>query len=307
MDQTLMERVLLASIEEQRRARRWRNFWRAIWAGIIVALLWAGFSSSGTSTGVHPTSRHTALVDLAGVIDADANANADSINLSLREAFANQSAAGVILRINSPGGSPVQAGIVYDEILRLKAKHPDKKLIVVVEEVAASGGYYIAAAADAIYVDKASLVGSIGVRMDGFGFTEAMKKLGIERRVLTAGEDKALLDPFLVVDPKQKAAVQQMLTEVHQQFISAVKKGRGDRLKGGPEVFSGMVWTGSKSVELGLADGLGTVDTVARDILKAEEVIDYSLEPNLAERIAHRFGASIGDAAARVLLHWSIR
>jgi protease-4 len=307
MDQTLMERVLLASIEEQRRARRWRNFWRAVWAAIVISVIWAVFISSGPSTGVHPTSRHTALVNLSGVIDAESNANAESITISLREAFGNQSAAGVILRINSPGGSPVQAGIVYDEILRLKAQYPDKKLMVVVEEVAASGGYYIAAAADAIYVDKASLVGSIGVRMDGFGFTEAMKKLGIERRVLTAGDDKALLDPFLAVDPKQKAAVQQMLTEVHQQFIAAVKKGRGDRLKAVPEIFSGMVWTGTKSVELGLADGLGTVDTVARDVLKADEVIDYSLEPNLAERIAHRFGASIGDAAARVLLHWSIR
>ncbi len=307
MDQNLMERVLLASIEEQRRARRWRNFWRAVWAAMVIAVIWVVFLSSGPSTGVHPTSRHTALVNLSGVIDAESNANAESITISLREAFGNQSAAGVILRINSPGGSPVQAGIVYDEILRLKAQYPDKKLMVVVEEVAASGGYYIAAAADAIYVDKASLVGSIGVRMDGFGFTEAMKKLGIERRVLTAGEDKALLDPFLAVDPKQKAAVQQMLTEVHQQFIAAVKKGRGDRLKAVPEIFSGMVWTGTKSVELGLADGLGTVDTVARDVLKAEEVIDYSLEPNLAERIAHRFGASIGDAAARVLLHWSIR
>ncbi|MEN9772205.1 MAG: hypothetical protein RJA58_848 [Pseudomonadota bacterium] len=307
MDQNLMERVLLASIEEQRRARRWRNFWRAVWAAIVISVIWAVFISSGPSTGVHPTSRHTALVNLSGVIDAESNANAESITISLREAFGNQSAAGVILRINSPGGSPVQAGIVYDEILRLKAQYPDKKLMVVVEEVAASGGYYIAAAADAIYVDKASLVGSIGVRMDGFGFTEAMKKLGIERRVLTAGDDKALLDPFLAVDPKQKAAVQQMLTEVHQQFIAAVKKGRGDRLKAVPEIFSGMVWTGTKSVELGLADGLGTVDTVARDVLKADEVIDYSLEPNLAERIAHRFGASIGDAAARVLLHWSIR
>lgn len=302
-----MERVLLASIEEQRRTRRWRNFWRAVWAGIVISVIWAVFISSGPSTGVHPTSRHSALVNLSGVIDAESNANAESITISLREAFGNQSAAGVILRINSPGGSPVQAGIVYDEILRLKAQYPDKKLMVVVEEVAASGGYYIAAAADAIYVDKASLVGSIGVRMDGFGFTEAMKKLGIERRVLTAGDDKALLDPFLAVDPKQKAAVQQMLTEVHQQFIAAVKKGRGDRLKAVPEIFSGMVWTGTKSVELGLADGLGTVDTVARDVLKADEVIDYSLEPNLAERIAHRFGASIGDAAARVLLHWSIR
>lgn len=307
MDQNLMERVLLASIEEQRRTRRWRNFWRAVWAGIVISVIWAVFISSGPSTGVHPTSRHSALVNLSGVIDAESNANAESITISLREAFGNQSAAGVILRINSPGGSPVQAGIVYDEILRLKAQYPDKKLMVVVEEVAASGGYYIAAAADAIYVDKASLVGSIGVRMDGFGFTEAMKKLGIERRVLTAGDDKALLDPFLAVDPKQKAAVQQMLTEVHQQFIAAVKKGRGDRLKAVPEIFSGMVWTGTKSVELGLADGLGTVDTVARDVLKADEVIDYSLEPNLAERIAHRFGASIGDAAARVLLHWSIR
>jgi len=199
----------------------------------------------------------------------------------------------------------VQSGMVFDEIRRLKKLHQDKPVIAVVEDVAASGGYYVASAADSIYVDKASLVGSIGVRMDSFGFTEAMKKFGVERRVLTSGENKALLDPFLPVDPKQKAAVQSMLTEVHQQFIAAVKGGRGDRLKASPEIFSGMVWTGAKSVELGLADGIGSVDSVAREIVKAEEVVDYTLQPNFAERLAKRFGASMGEALGQVLMRWS--
>jgi protease-4 len=201
----------------------------------------------------------------------------------------------------------VQSGLVFDEIRRLRALYEDKKIITVVEDVAASGGYYIAAATDAIYVDKASLVGSIGVRMDSFGFTEAMRKLGVERRVITAGDNKALLDPFLPVDPKQKAAVQSMLGEVHQQFIDAVTLGRGDRLKPNPDLFTGMVWTGAKSVELGLADALGTVDSVAREVFKAEDVVDYTLQLNLAERLAKRFGASVGESMANVITRWSMQ
>jgi protease-4 len=246
------------------------------------------------------------MIDLQGIIDHGTTSSAELINESLREAFKNSHAAGIILRINSPGGSPVQSGIVFDEIRRLKAAHKDKPVIAVVEDVAASGGYYIAAAADSIYVNQSSLVGSIGVRMDGFGFTEAMKKLGVERRVLTAGENKALLDPFLPIDPKQRAAVQSMINEVHGQFITAVKQGRGDRLKSGPDLFTGMVWTGAKSVELGLADGLGTVNSVARDVIKAEDVIDYTLAPNFAERLAKRFGAAAGDAIFSAMMRWSI-
>ena len=302
----MIQRVLLANVQEQRRARRWGNFWRFSSLAVLLIILGMSFwGGKGSGSGL-PTSRHTALVDLSGVIDSQGSASAELINESLRHAFENTHAAGVILRVNSPGGSPVQSGMVFDEIRRLKSIHKDKPVIAVVEDVAASGGYYIAAAADSIYVDKASLIGSIGVRMDSFGFTEAIKKLGIERRVLTAGENKALLDPFLPVDPKQKAAIQVMLTEIHEQFINAVKMGRGDRLKPSPEIFSGMVWTGARSVEIGLTDGMGTVDSVAREVIKAHEVVDYTLQPNFAERLVKRFGASMGEAMARVMLRWSL-
>lgn len=306
MDNELIEKVLLANVAEQRRARRWANFWRFGSFALILFVAVFSFFGGGGASMPHPTTRHTAMINLDGVIAHEGKASAEIMTASLRDAFENKHAAGIILRVNSPGGSPVQSGIVFDEIRRLKLIHKDKPVIAVVEDVAASGGYYVAAAADSIYVDKASLVGSIGVRMDGFGFTDAMKKLGVERRLLTAGENKALLDPFLPVDPKQKAAVQAMLGEVHQQFIAAVKLGRGDRLKPNPEMFTGMVWTGARSVELGLTDGLGTVSSVARDIIKAEDVVDYTLQPTLAERLADRFGASLGDALAKVMLRWSI-
>jgi len=306
MDQEVVEKVLLAHVQEQRRARRWGNFWRFITFAFVLGAFWFSSMGGGTHMVASPTMRHTAMIDLHGVIDFGSPASAELVSDSLREAFKNSHAAGIILRINSPGGSPVQSGIVFDEIRRLKAEHKDKPVIAVVEDVAASGGYYIASAADFIYVNQASLVGSIGVRMDSFGFTEALKKLGVERRVLTAGENKAMLDPFLPMDPKQRAAVQSMINDVHGQFIAAVKQGRGDRLKPIPELFSGMVWTGAKSIELGLADGLGTVDSVARDVIKAEEVIDYTLQPNFAERLAKRFGAAAGDAMFSAMMRWSI-
>jgi protease-4 len=306
MDQEVVEKVLLAHVQEQRRARRWGNFWRFITFAFVLGAFWFSSMGGGTHMVASPTMRHTAMIDLHGVIDFGSPASAELVSDSLREAFKNSHAAGIILRINSPGGSPVQSGIVFDEIRRLKAEHKDKPVIAVVEDVAASGGYYIASAADFIYVNQASLVGSIGVRMDSFGFTEALKKLGVERRVLTAGENKAMLDPFLPMDPKQRAAVQSMINDVHGQFIAAVKQGRGDRLKPAPELFSGMVWTGAKSIELGLADGLGTVDSVARDVIKAEEVIDYTLQPNFAERLAKRFGAAAGDAMFSAMMRWSV-
>ena len=306
MDNEMIEKVLLANLAEQRRARRWGIFWRFATFGVSIIILAGIFWGDHATVSHVPTSRHTALVNIDGVISSDGNASADVLNESLRLAFENKAAAGVILRVNSPGGSPVQSGIVFDEIKRLKALHQDKPVIAVIEDVGASGGYYVAAAADSIYVDKASLVGSIGVRLDSFGFTEALKKLGIERRLLVAGENKSMLDPFLPVDPKKKAAMQAMLDEVHTQFIDAVKTGRGDRLSKSPEVFSGMVFTGSRSVQLGLADGLGSIDTVARDLIKAEEIIDYTLQPSLAERLAKRFGASMGEAFAKVISGWSV-
>jgi protease-4 len=259
----------------------------------------------------HGVGRHTALVELSGVIDAEGESSADNINAALRAAFEDHNTAGVVLRINSPGGSPVQAGIIHDEILRLRGLHPDTRLYVVVEEVCASGGYYVAAAADQILVDKASLVGSIGVLMEGFGFVGAMDKLGVERRLLTAGANKGFLDSFSPLSEDHRQHARRMLGEIHEQFIEVVRKGRGDRLKESPEMFSGLVWTGARSVELGLSDGLGTVDSVARDLIKAEDVVDFSSHKTLAERLAKKVGASAGASAAQVfegfLSGWRLR
>ena len=294
-----LEHLLLENLKEQRRGRRWRTAVRlmtlVVFVGVAINLFdldWGGKSALG---------KHTALVDLQGEIAPDSKASADAINASLKAAFESHESVGVILRINSPGGSPVQSGIIHDEILRLRAKYPEKPVHVVVEEICASGGYYVAVAGDKIFVDKASLVGSVGVIMNGFGVTGLMDKLGIERRAITAGKNKALLDPFSKEDPKQKAFVQEMLSEVHQQFIKVVRDGRGDRLKETPEMFSGLVWNGAKSVELGLTDGLGTVDGVAREVFKAPEVVDYTMKDNLAERVAKRFGAAMGESVAKVM------
>jgi len=294
-----LEHLLLENLKEQRRGRRWRTAVRLMTLVVVVGLAinlfdldWGGKSALG---------KHTALVDLQGEIAPDSKASADAINASLKAAFESHESVGVILRINSPGGSPVQSGIIHDEILRLRAKYPEKPLHVVVEEICASGGYYVAVAGDKIFVDKASLVGSVGVIMNGFGVTGLMDKLGIERRAITAGKNKALLDPFSKEDPKQKAFVQEMLSEVHQQFIKVVRDGRGDRLKETPDMFSGLVWNGAKSVELGLTDALGTVDGVAREVFKAPEVVDYTMKDNLAERVAKRFGAAMGEGVGKVI------
>ncbi len=240
--------------------------------------------------------KHTALVNVRGVINSTGDATAEKINGALQSAFEDKSTAGVILRINSPGGSPVQSGIVYDEIRRLRAKYPEINLYVVVEDLCASGGYYIASAADKIFVDKASIVGSIGVLMDGFGFTGAMERLGVERRLLTAGDNKGFLDPFSPQDEKQKEHAQVLLGEIHRQFIDVVRQGRGKRLKETPEMFSGLMWTGSQSIAMGLADGYGTVDSVARDVIKVEKILDYSIKENIAERFAKRLGAEVSQS-----------
>jgi protease-4 len=214
----------------------------------------------------------------------------------LQEAFKDKHTQGVILRINSPGGSPVQSGYINDEIHRLRAKYPNIPLYVVVEDLCASGGYYVAVAADRIFVNKASLVGSIGVLMDGFGFTGTMEKLGVERRLLTAGENKGFMDPFSPRNPRQEEFTRGMLAEIHQQFIAAVKEGRGKRLKETPEMFSGLIWTGAKSIELGLADDFGSVDYVAREVIKAEDVVDFTAHENFADRLAKKFGAGVASA-----------
>ncbi|MFG6447225.1 S49 family peptidase [Roseateles sp. BYS180W] len=285
-------------LRERRSERRWRLLLRLSWLGVLVVLVWALFVQ-----GHHvapPTSPHTALVEVRGEIAVDSEASAELVLSALKSAFSDQAARAVVLRVNSPGGSPVQAGIIYDEIRRLKQLH-DKKVYVVVEEMCASGAYYIAAAADAIYVDKASMVGSIGVLMDGFGFTGLMEKLGIERRLVIAGENKGMLDPYLPVSPPQLQHTQAMLDQIHQQFIHVVREGRGQRLKETPEMFSGMYWNGEQAVKMGLADGMGNLDYVAREIVKAEEVIDYTPHDNVAERLAKRFGAAVGEGAVKAL------
>ena len=294
-ERDVLERLAFAALKEQRSARRWSVFFRSIWL-IFIALIIAAAFNVGVKGDKGIASRHTALVTLRGVIDADGDASAEKINASLDAAFKDSGSAGVILHVNSPGGSPVQAGMINDEIRRLRVQYPDKPLYAVVDEVCASGGYYAAAAADRIFVDKASIVGSIGVLSDGFGFTGTMEKLGVERRLQTAGKNKGIGDPFSPVSDEQKAHLQSMLDEIHQQFIKVVRDGRGKRLKETPDTFSGLFWTGKESIELGLADGYGTVDSVARDVVKADEVIDYTEKQSLSERLARRFGATLGAA-----------
>lgn len=288
-----LEKLAFAALDEQRARRRWGIAFKLLGFMYLVAVLIAVVD---WGTGAEHQERHTAMVNLIGVIEAKGESNAENLVAALNSAFEEKNAVGVILRINSPGGSPVQAGIVNDEIRRLRTKFPDKPLYAVVEDMCASGGYYVAAAADNIYVNKASIVGSIGVLMDGFGFTGTMDKAGVERRLLTAGENKGFLDPFSPQAPQHKAHAQLLLDDIHKQFIDVVKAGRGNRLKETQDMFSGLMWTGAQSIQIGLADGYGSVDSVARDIIKAEKVLDYSVKDNIAERFAKRLGA--GTAAS---------
>lgn len=294
----MLEKLAFAALNEQRATRRWRTFSRLAWLAFFIFILWFGLTREMTTTS--KSGPHTAVVDIKGEIAAGAEASAEYVIASLRSAFEDEGSKAVVLLVNSPGGSPVQAGIINDEIVRLKAKH-GKPLYAVVEETCASAAYYIASAADEIYVDKASIVGSIGVLMDGFGFTGTMEKLGVERRLITAGENKGFLDPFSPQTEQQLVYAQTMLDQIHQQFITVVKAGRGERLQDTPEIFSGLFWTGQQAIELGLADKLGSLDFVAREVVQAEEIIDYTRRENVAERLAKRFGAAMGAGAARTL------
>jgi protease-4 len=293
-----LEKLALATLQEQRQSRRWRNGLRLAWLVFLAILAWVLLSRNDTPTAV--SSPHTAMVSILGEIASGTEASAEAVNTSLRAAFEDEAARAVVLLINSPGGSPVQAGIIHDEIMRLKAKH-NKPVYAVVEETCASAAYYVAVAADQIFVDKASIVGSIGVLMDGFGFTGLMNKLGVERRLLTAGENKALLDPFSPMGDRQRAYAQRMLDQIHQQFIAVVKAGRGERLKQDSETFSGLFWSGQEAVERGLADQLGSLEFVAREIVKAEDIMDYTRRDNVAERLAKRFGAAVGEVMLRAV------
>jgi protease-4 len=296
----LVNRLAFASLNEQRRTRRWNVFFKvllALYLGAILLLYWPGEWPDTAVSG----EKHTALVELKGIISDEAEASADNVISGLRDAFEDDNTAGVILRINSPGGSPVQAGYIYDEMKRLREKYPDIPLYAVVTDMCASGGYYVAAAADEIYVDKASIVGSIGVRMDSFGFVGTMDKLGVERRLYTAGESKAFLDPFLPSKAADVAHIETLLVDIHEQFINAVKDGRGDRLKQSEDMFSGLIWTGKESLDMGLVDGLGSSSYVAREIIEAEEIVEFTAEPDLLERLSDRLGIGVARALAGIL------
>lgn len=301
-ERELLKRFAFEALREQRAARRWNVFFKLALLGYLVAILLVGLLEAKRAH-FSASSRVTALVDVRGAIGPDLPASADNIVEGLRAAFEDKRTAAVILRINSPGGSPVQSAYVNDEIRRLRGLHPETKLYAVVEDICASGAYYIAAAADEIYADKGSLVGSIGVRMDGFGFVDAMRKLGVERRLLTAGEHKGMLDPFLPQDAGEVSHVKSLLEEIHKQFIATVKKGRGERLKGGNEVFSGLIWTGESARELGLVDALGSASFVAREVVGAEEIVDFTTQETVWERVGKRFGSSLGASLRDSLTH----
>jgi len=301
-ERSVLEKVALKALDEQRRSRQWSALFKLLWFTLffLIFAAWMGWigrpdkDALGAATG-----RHTAVIDLEGIIGIESKASAEKMIKALDRAYKDPNTQGVILRINSPGGSPVQAGYINDEIRRLRQKYPNVPLYAVVQDLCASGGYYVAAAADRIYVDKASLVGSIGVIMNGFGFVGTMEKLGVERRAYTAGENKDFLDPFVPQRPSDIEHAKEMLGEIHQQFINVVKQGRGARLHESPEIFSGLIWTGQKSVELGLADGLGSAEYVAREVIKAERMVDFTPEENYFEHISKRLGASFGASFGR--------
>jgi protease-4 len=288
-----LEKIALSVLGEQRIARRWGIFFKSITFFYLFVLLFLAFGAMHTKSS---SGSHTALIEINGVIGEKDEVNAKDFFESIQRAYESRGTKGIVLKINSPGGSPVQAGMINDEIKRQKKLHPHIPVYAVVEDICASGGYYIAVAADEIFVDKASIVGSIGVLMDGFGFTDTMKKVGVERRLMTAGSNKAILDPFSPINPKQQVFVQDMLNEVHQQFIKVVKDGRGSRLKESPEIFTGLFWNGEAAVRLGLADGFGNYDYVAREIIKSEEVVDFTTYEGFADRFARKFGASFGSS-----------
>ncbi|MBC7622509.1 MAG: S49 family peptidase [Aeromicrobium sp.] len=295
-ERSVLETLAMETLAEQKRARRWRTTVSLLWLGFFSLVLLLIFGATAGRQSGATLEKHTALIEVKGVISAESKASADKVIAALQAAFKDKNTQGVVMRIDSPGGSPVQSGYINDEMKRLRALHKDIPLYVVVQDICASGGYYIAAAADRIFVDKASIVGSVGVLMDGFGFTGTMDKLGVERRLVTAGANKGFLDPFSPVNLEQQKFAQQMVNEIHEQFIKVVREGRGKRLKETPEMFSGLVWSGEKSVALGLADGFGGLEYVAREVIKAEAIVDYTPEDSLSEQFARRIGVSASDS-----------
>ena len=306
-ERRIVEKLALESLAEQKRRRRWGIFFKILGFAYLTFLIVALGDWGDTAEKLGAGKRHTALIQLNGVIKSTGEASAEKITEALQAAFKDSGTQGVVLRINSPGGSPVQSGIINDAIRRLRSKHPEIPLYAVVEDVCASGGYYVAAAADKIFVDKASIVGSIGVLMDGFGFTGTMDKLGVERRLLTAGENKGFLDPFSPQDAQHREHAQILLDDIHKQFIDVVRKGRGKRLKESPELFTGLMWTGAKSIELGLADELGSIEYVAREVIKAEDIRDYTMRASLTERFARQFGTDVAEGIMNAIGKIGIR
>jgi protease IV len=300
-ERTVLEKVALKAIDEQRRSRQWGVLFKLLWFtfAFLLFAVYMGWIGRPDRDGATSVGKHTAVVDVEGIIGLESKASAEKVIKGLNRAFKDGNTQGVVIRINSPGGSPVQSGYINDEIRRLRAKYPNIPIHAVVQDLCASGGYYIAVAADRIYVDKASLVGSIGAIMGGFGFVGTLEKLGIERRAYTAGKDKDFLDPFQPENPKHREHAQQMLGEIHQQFIKVVRQGRGPRLKESPEIFSGLVWSGERSIELGLADALGSAEYVAREVFKAEKLVDFTVEENPFESLSKRFGVTFGESFAR--------
>lgn len=306
-EREMIEKLAFAALTEQQKARRWSNVFKllmfAYLIGIFVMMAWPRFKE-GVSGSTKP---HAAIINVQGVIAENEEASADNIIEGMRDAAKDENTKGIILKINSPGGSPVQSAYVYDEIKRLKQKYPKLPIYAVVSDICASGGYYIASASDKIFVNQASIIGSIGVIMNGFGFVDVIKKVGVERRLLTAGEHKAMLDPFSPAKPDENAHMQTLLNDVHKQFIDAVKAGRGNRLVKSDNMFTGLVWTGAEGVKLGLADGFGTVDSIARDVIGTEETVDFTPQEQLFDKLAGKLGASFGHALSSAVQNISLR
>jgi protease-4 len=301
-ERELVTKLATAALKEQRRARLWGIFFKLLTFGYITVILLMAVDWQDAEVG---GKKHTAMVEVNGLIAPGTDASAEKITTALQAAFKDKNTQGVVVRINSPGGSPVQAQTIYDEMKRLRKKYPDVPLYAVVEDVCASGGYFVAAGADRIYVGPASIVGSIGVLMNGFGFTGLMDKLGIERRLITVGENKGMLDPFSPLDEKDKEHVKKLMGDIHEQFVGVVREGRGKRLKDSPEIFSGLIWTGQRSVDLGLADGFGSLEYVAREVVKAEAIRDFTITEGVLDKVAKRFGAAFAGALAETALRYS--
>lgn len=300
-ERSVLEKLAMAQIKEARTARRWGIFFKSLAFLYVLTFLVLLIPEDFTGTGMSKDKEgFTAIIEIQGVISDDAEASADNVVTGLRDAFEHEDTKAVILRINSPGGSPVQSSYIHDEINRLTKKYEDIPLYAVVTDICASGGYYIASAADQIYVNKSSIVGSIGVLMDSYGFVDTINKLGVERRLMTAGEHKGIMDPFSPVKDFEKDHLQGVLDELHQHFIDAVKTGRGNRLKDDEKVFSGLFWSGEKSIELGLADGLGSSSYVAREIVQAEELKDFTVREDAFERFVEKFGASVSQSLLKL-------